>query len=88
MEDEAKRKVEEQLKKQTAVSTHTGPPKRKYGGEGALQRKLEAMNKVKVVETDPGKMKTYPRIPFQRAIKLRPRAPPMEAERFFTLLFE
>lgn len=33
-------------------------------------------------------MKTYPRIPFERAIKLRPRASPIEAERYFTLIFE
>jgi hypothetical protein len=33
-------------------------------------------------------MKTYPRIPFERAIKLRPRASPIEAERYFNLLFE
>ena len=33
-------------------------------------------------------MITYPRIPFQRAIKLKPRASPIEAERYFTLLFE
>ena len=33
-------------------------------------------------------MKTYPRIPFERAIKLRPRASPLEAERYFTLVFE
>ena len=33
-------------------------------------------------------MKTYPRIPFQRSIKLRPRATPMEAERYFQLNFE
>ena len=33
-------------------------------------------------------MITYPRIPFERAIKLRPRASPLEAERYFTLVFE
>jgi len=33
-------------------------------------------------------MKYYPRIPFERAIKLRPRASPLEAERYFTLIFE
>ena len=33
-------------------------------------------------------MKSYPRIPFERAIKLRPRASPMEAERYFLLSFE
>ena len=33
-------------------------------------------------------MCTYPRIPFERAIKLRPRASPLEAERYFTLTFE
>lgn len=33
-------------------------------------------------------MKTYPRIPFFRAIKLRPRASPLEAERYFQVSFE
>jgi hypothetical protein len=33
-------------------------------------------------------MKTYPRIPFERAIKLRPRASPIEAERYFMLKFD
>jgi hypothetical protein len=43
---------------------------------------------IKQIETDPEKMKTYPRIPFERAIKLRPRASPIEAERYFMLKFD
>jgi hypothetical protein len=53
-----------------------------------MQRKLDALKIVKLIETQPEKMKTYPRIPFERAIKLRPRASPIEAERYFTLVFE
>lgn len=67
---------------------HSGPIKRKYGGEGAVARMKAAMSIVKEIETDPEKMKTYPRIPFERAIKLRPRASPMEAERYFLISFE
>ena len=66
----------------------SGPIRRKYGGEGAKARQLAALAIVKQIETDPDKMKTYPRIPFERAIKLRPRASPMEAERYFLLSFE
>ena len=46
------------------------------------------MRNIRVIETIPALMKTYPRIPFERAIKLRPRASPIEVERYFTLLFE
>ena len=57
-----------------------------------MQKKLEALKQTKKMETDPFKMITYPRIPFERAIKLRPRASPLqrslEAERYFTLVFE
>lgn len=67
---------------------YTGPIRRKYDGSGSQQRRLDALKNRKVIETDPEKMKTYPRIPFQRSITLRPRATPMEAERFFQLNFE
>lgn len=53
-----------------------------------MARKLAALAEVKELESEPVKMKSYPRIPFERAIKLRPRASPMEAERYFMLSFE
>lgn len=67
---------------------YSGPIRRKYDGSGSQQRRLEALKNRKELETEPDKMKTYPRIPFQRSISLRPRASPMEAERFFQLNFE
>lgn len=82
-------KVQAALTKQTELKTQfTGRIRRRYGGEGALARKKAALQNVKEIETEPTKMKTYPRIPFERAIKLRPRASPMEAERYFLLSFE
>lgn len=62
---------------------YKGPIRRKYDGSGSQQRMLDALKNRKNLETDPDKMKTYPRIPFQRSISLRPRATPMEAERYF-----
>lgn len=38
LEAEKARKVAENLKKQTQVNTFQGPIRRRYGGEGALQR--------------------------------------------------
>mgnify|MGYP001004123929 CR=1 FL=1 len=76
------------LKKQTERPKFDGVIRRTYGGEGAMMRQLQALRKVQKIETIPDKMKTYPRIPFERAIKLRPRASPIEAERFFLLSFE
>ena len=67
---------------------YKGPIRRKYDGSGSQQRMLDALKNRKNLETDPDKMKTYPRIPFQRSISLRPRATPMEAERYFQLNFE
>ena len=88
MEQESSKKIEEALRKQTETKVWTGPIRRRYSGEGALKRKQDALKKVKVIESIPEKMRTYPRIPFERAIKLRPRASPIEAERYFTLVFE
>ena len=88
LEAEKEKKIAEALKKQTQVNTFKGPIRRRYGGEGALQRQKDALKQVIKIETIPEKMKTYPRIPFERAIKLRPRASPLEAERYFTLVFE
>lgn len=88
MEDDNRKKIEESLRKQTETKVFTGVIRRRYGGEGAMQRKQDALKKVKVIESIPEKMRTYPRIPFERAIKLRPRASPIEAERYFTLVFE
>ena len=88
LDEENRKKIEESMKKQTETKIFNGPIRRRYGGEGAMKRKQDALKKVKVIETIPEKMKTYPRIPFERAIKLRPRASPIEAERYFTLIFE
>lgn len=85
---QSQKKIEQQLKAQTETATRSGPIRRRYDGSGSLQRKLDALKNRKELETEPDKMKTYPRIPFQRTITLRPRATPMEAERFFQLNFE
>ena len=50
--------------------------------------KAKGALKAKVIETEPDKMKSYPRIPFERAIKLKAAASPLEAERYFVLKFE